>query len=57
MKYKINDFVKFRGKLGMIIDLREISLPKPMNNYTLAKVSLNDDVEEWVNTSYLVKVG
>jgi hypothetical protein len=52
---KLNDYVKFRGKLGKIIDVRVHKLS--WTTYTLFKVEFDDDNPfEWINKDYLVKV-
>ena len=55
IKFVIGDWVRFRGVLGMVTDLKEIKLPKPMKDYTLYKVEFDEQPHEWINEMYLVK--
>lgn len=55
MKFVIGDWVKFRGFLGMIVDLKDIKVPRPMKDYTLYKVEFDEQPHEWINEMYLVK--
>lgn len=52
---KVNDLVKFRGRLGKIVDKREHILS--YTSFTLFKVEFGtNEPNEWVNKDYLVKV-
>lgn len=55
VKFNDGDWVRFRGNLGMVTDIKEITVPLPMKNYLLYKVEFDEQPSEWINEMYLVK--
>ena len=59
--FKVDDFVSFRGSLGIVREVKVVRVPEPMNDYNLFKVEFedepgsNDKRFEWINGLYLVK--
>ena len=53
--FKVNDWVKYKGSLGRIVEKKVVKTPSFIQDITLCKVCYEDNFCEWINVIYLQK--